>query len=346
MGWRTQQAAARLGPHLLLVASVMLAIVLIHRHQGIGVPGYAEVAPVRLSSLEAGRVDSIAVTEGDLVAPGDLVAVLDDTLVSSRARVLEAELDRLGAAVEESEEVVRATLRRARAAREETQARLAGARAELKALEARLEERRRQVEAGLESRARLAEVEADLAPARAEVQRLEATLRHAAPTDEPGTAGEPTVAPAVLERARARAVVQEELQALERRREELTLEAPVGARVSVVHFRAGEVAPAQTPVVELVPLSTSTVVACLPEAYPVEVKTGTRTLLEPQSGGDPVDGVVVQIAGLVSAAPERCKQRPNEMGWVRPVRIQVADGTLVPGQRFRVRFVSAEEEPS
>jgi hypothetical protein len=80
------------------------------------------------------------------------------------------------------------------------------------------------------------------------------------------------------------------------------------------------------------------VIACLPERYPVEVKAGTSVALRGTTGGGPRTGVVVDVVGLISEAPDRCKQRPNEVGWVRPVRIQVDGGGLVPGERFDVAF--------
>ncbi|MBN92810.1 MAG: hypothetical protein CL928_01905 [Deltaproteobacteria bacterium] len=343
MHWRTQHALTHHGPRVLALLSLGIVAVLFSLGPSKTVPGYAEVAPVRVASLEPGRLTRVTVNPGDIVAGGDVIGLLDDSPIQGRIRVLQAELNRHGAMIEGGERTARATLRDAEAARKDTASRIRATRSSLAIASAQAAELEAQVARGLATRVELAEPQARVANLKGELERLTTRLEYEGGSLADAQAGvsregdEP--APAVLEQARALGVAEEELALLEQRLADLTLRAPLAARVGAVNYRPGEVLPAQSVLAELFPLVTTTVVACLPEHIGIATQVGDGVALFPADGGERRSGIIVDVVGLVSEAPERCKQRPNETGWVRPVRIEVDDGNLVPGQRFDVTFL-------
>lgn len=346
MHWKVQDALMRHGPGVTMLLSLGLIGALATAGLSPRVPGYAEVAPVRIASLEAGVVKSVHSTPGQLVSAGEVLAVLDDSRIEGRMRVLRAELDRQSAAVVGVTRDAEAQVKSISAEKEVVDSRLTAARAALAVAERRLADRQRQVTAGLTAADSLLPLEADVATQRGAVQSLEAqrrSRRDALEYARAGVGGDD--AQVAMEEARAVGVIREELALLEERRGSMTLRAPLDARVGSVNFRVGEILPEQVALAELLPLATTTVVACLPEQLSVVVRPGVRVDLRPATGGESRGGTVVDVAGLVSEAPERCKQRSNEIGWVRPVRIQVDGGELVPGQRFDVAF-SPSEDPN
>ncbi|MCO4773599.1 MAG: HlyD family efflux transporter periplasmic adaptor subunit [Deltaproteobacteria bacterium] len=348
MGWRTRDAVTRHGPHALLACSIVFVVALALGRPSGTVPGYAEVSPVRIGSLESGRVVGVDVEPGQLLEQDAVVGTLDEGPIRGRIRVLEAELSRSGALLEGQKRDAQTSLALAQAGRAESRARLRAARESLALAESRLESARKQVTAGLATRDILTRPEAEVATLKGEVAQWSARLSaqsQVADIAESGMEqGDDDAAPAVASGARALGVVQEELALLELRRLDMTLRSPLAGRVSAVHYRKGEVLRAQEVFAELLPLETTTVVACVPENFGQRVEAGGEVELWPADGGSPREGTVVDVSGLVSEAPDRCKQRPNEVGWVRPVRIAVDGAGLVPGQRFDVAFEGATDD--
>lgn len=348
MHWRTQDLLTRHGPKVLLAASLGFVALLSIAAPAGTVLGYAEVSPVRVGSLESGRVVGVMIAPGQIIEEGAIVGLLDDAPIRGRMRVLQAELSRSGAVLEGQQRSAQSALAVAEANRAESAARLKAAKEGLRIAEQRFSDRQAQVTAGLTTKDSLVPLSAEVAELRGEVERLAARLSAQAEVVaiaqsgmDSDTDGSP--APAVASQARALGVVQEELDLLEERRKDTTLRAPLTARVAAVNYRVGEVLPKLAVFSELLPLETTTVVACVPEQFGVVIEAGGKTELWPADGSAMRSGTVVDVSGLVSEAPDRCKQRPNEVGWVRPVRIEVTGPGLVPGQRFDVGFVPPEE---
>ena len=347
MHWRTQELLTRHGPKALLAASIAFVVLLTVAGPEDTVMGYAEVTPVRVGSVESGRVAEVRVVPGQIVSEGEVVGLLDDGPLQGRMRVLRAELSRGGAELEGQERTAQTARALAEGDRAESSAQLKSTKERLRIAREQLVTREAQVAAGLTTRDSLIPLNAEIAELVGEVSRLQARLE--AQTEVAARAvsglsvGAEGPAPAVASQARAVGVLQEELGTLEERRLDLTLRAPQAARVAAVHYRVGEVAPALQVFAELLPLETTTVVACVPEMFGVRIEAGGAAELWPADGGAMRLGTVVDVSGLVSEAPDRCKQRPNEVGWVRPVRIQVDGAGLVPGQRFDVAFIPPED---
>jgi len=343
MHWRIQELLNRHGPRALMIGSIGVVAWLMLQGPVNGIPGYAEVAPVRVASLESAVVTSVEIAPGDVVATGQVVGQLDSGPIQGRVRILEAELERHGAALAGEEQDAQTALRLAEAEYEDADSRVQGTRDAIAAEETRLADRQRQVDSGLAAATDLEVIQLALTTLRGDERRQAARVIHLGESVEharsqlAGSTDE-QLPPALLEAVRARGVVQEELALLQERRRALTLRSPLSARVAAVHYRPGEVLPANAVLAELLPLRTTTVVACLPEQFGAEVRAGSVAELRPEDGGEVRQGTVVDVVGLVSEAPDRCKQRLNEFGWVRPVRVQVEGEGLVPGQRFEVVF--------
>jgi len=345
---RTQDFFVRHGAKILMAISIVVVGTLIVRGPPpVLVLGYAEVVPVRLASLETAKVSKTLVEPGQVVAAGDVVAQLDTTMIEGRIAILKAELERRGASLIADEDLAESAVATAEAERQESAARLKGAREALLLADANLIERKRQVDAGLSSADSLAALKVEAAKLRAEVERYDRQLKHRSAVVAAAEArlrtAENEPSRALLEGTRAENVTREELALLQTRLDALTLRAPTASRVAALHYHVGEVLPQGAAVAELMPLETTRVIACLPERYPVDVKAGTSASLRGTTGAGVKSGTVVDVVGLISEAPERCKQRPNETGWVRPVRILVEGGGLVPGERFDVAFGGVKE---
>jgi HlyD family secretion protein len=341
MHWRTEELLQRHGPNGLMALSLALVGLLLLQPLS-GVPGYAEVEPVRIGSLESGIVASVTVVPGQVLREGDVLGTLDAGPIDDRMRVLSAELAMHQANLLNAEAGAKSMERSARSDRLDAAAHLTGSRTSLQVAAQRLANRQKQVGSGLATQDSLGPMLAEVAMWETEVQQQQVRYdRTSTALDNAvsrAVAGKEGAAPAVLVEVRAQAVVREELALLEQRKQRMTLRSPVAARVIAVHHRVGEVLGPQAPLVELLPLQTTAVAACLPEAFAKHVQPGSSARLHPAAGGEVRMGTVVDLVGLVSEAPERCKQRPNEIGWVRPVRIAVAGEGLVPGQRFDVSF--------
>ncbi|HEX6980974.1 MAG TPA: HlyD family efflux transporter periplasmic adaptor subunit [Alphaproteobacteria bacterium] len=224
------------------VAAAGLAVVFALAACDDGVPrptfqGYVEAPPVLVGPEEGGRLVKLAVDEGDQVAAGALVFVVDQTIyeaevAATRARFAEAEarLADLRAQQQRPEEIDVIEARRRRA-----EADLALARQEL-------ERQRELFGRGVSPKARLDQAEAtyqrDMAALQEITRQIEAARLTARTHEIAAAEAAVTAARAALEQAETR---------LARR----TVLAPVAGVVQQVLFRPGEVVAAGQPVVTL-----------------------------------------------------------------------------------------------
>ena len=198
--------------------------------------GYAEIDYVYASTATAGRIESVAVREGDRVAIGDVLFVLEASqqqaqydAALARAKAAEASLDNLQTGSRSEEiDVIRASLMKA-------EADLALAQQNLK----RSEELFAQ---GLIPAAQLDQARATAQAAGAAVEQLKAQLKVAElpARDAQQIAAEATLAAATADAANAKAMLDNR-----------TIRAPDAGRVERLFFSAGEVANAGAPVVSL-----------------------------------------------------------------------------------------------
>ena len=198
--------------------------------------GYAEIDYVYAAPTSAGRIARIAVREGDLVAAGDVLFVLEADqqqaqydAATARADAAQASLDNLltGSRNEEID-VIRASLRRAEA--------------DLALAQQNLRRSEELFGKGLIPAAQLDQAQATAEAAAAAVEQLQAQLGVA---ELPARDAQQIAAEATL--AAAKADTASALALLDGR----TIRAPVAGRVERLFFDAGEVANAGVPVASL-----------------------------------------------------------------------------------------------
>ncbi len=200
--------------------------------------GYVEAEYVYIAAASPGTIATLAVSEGSVVAKGEVLFTLSAEqhralLAAAEARVAAAEagLQNLTTGSREDEiEVIRASLEKAQA--------------DLRLAQDTAERTRQLFAEGLAPQARLDQATANLDAAEAAVRQLEAQLKVA---ELPARDAQQWQAEANLDAARAEA---------EKARADLadrTVSAPVAGRVERLYFMPGETAAAGVPVLALLP---------------------------------------------------------------------------------------------
>ena len=280
--------------------------------------GVLELEETVLAFEVGGRLEQLAVDEGDRVEPGALIARLDARLVRAArvARALEAEAAQ-----------ARADLVDAGARREDITALKARVRAALAtegSLEKDLERHRALHASGAVARASLDDVEGRYVRARSERESLEAelaALQRGARREERASAGAQAEA--------AKAALEIEDARLERH----VLHAGQRARVLDVHVELGEVVGAGTPIVTLGDTRRPYVDVFVPQGALSGIDVGDRAELRVDSEERSFRGTVEHIARRTEFTPRFLfspRERPNLVVRVR-VRVDDPDERLHAG---------------
>ena len=350
--------------------ATVAAVIYLWRDVGGGgqVLGFARGVDYRVAALQAARVQGVAVTPGQQVTAGRLLATLDTSDLDARRQTLTAELARLDAdlvaaraAAEADSAALVARLSGATdvAARAlaQAQARRRTLRARRDALAARLKTQRDLTARHLAPRDRGDRLAADLAVARqeaaaaaAQVTLLTAQRDAAQARQEAAVAGASGRLDAAQAPLRAqRAVLQTRLDALQARVAQRTLRAPAAGRVTAVLKRPGDVANPGDPVVTLVATTADRVIACVPETRSTPLAPGAAAELRPRyaPGGRPLRGHVASLGAQVAPLPPRCQPNPRRVAWGREAIILLDQpAPLVPGQAFAVRLDDGSKAPA
>lgn len=275
-----------------------------------GYQGVLELEETVLAFEVGGRIEHLAVDEGDRVEPGALIGRLDARLVRAarEARALEAEAARAQA------DLVDAGARREDIAALE--ARVRAARATESTLEKDLERHRALHESGAIARASLDDVEGRYTRARSERESLEAELaalrRGARREERVSASAQADAAKAALEMEEAR---------LERH----VLTASQRGRVLDVHVEPNEVVGAGTPIVTLGDTRRPYVDVFVPQGELAGIDVGDRAELRVDSEERRFRGTVEHVSRRTEFTPRFLfspRERPN---LVVRVRVRVDD---------------------
>lgn len=284
--------------------------------------GYVEADYVHVAPMASGQIGRLAVHEGDVVAAGTVLFVLQHDqqaalLAAAEARVdaAEANLDNLTTGGRADEiNVIRASLQKA-----ESDLSLAR---ESSARSGKL------FAQGLVPQSRLDLDRANLASAEAAVRQLQAQLKVA---ELPARDAQQVQAEASLAAARADA---------DKARFDLadrTVAAPVAGRVDRLFFDSGEMAGAGTPVVSLLPTGALKVKFYLPETDRQDFALGDR--LAVSCDGCPA-GVVAEVSYFASEpqfTPPVIYSRDERQRLSYMAEAVLAEGSvLLPGQPVTV----------
>lgn len=280
--------------------------------------GIVELEPAHLGFEAGGRIQRLAVEEGDRVEAGAVLAELDHELARAvrAARWREAEIARAEA------QLVQAPARRSEVAGLEARVRAAAATEAL--LERNLTRERALVAQQVTARAVAEELEGQLARARAERQSADAalaTLRSGARSEE--RAG----ATARVEAAEAALAIEDKQLG------KLVLRAGRQGRVLDVHVEPGEVVAAGTPVVSVGDTRHPYIEVFVPQGDLQGVAVGTRAEARVDTEQQAFSGRVEHVAQQTEFTPRFVfseRERPNLVVRVR-VRVDDPDERLHAG---------------
>jgi len=325
MNWKPLNQVLRRGAALLCCVLGALAAAC-SEQPAAGWSGYAEGDYVYIAAPLAGRLESIAVREGQSVVKDALLFALDAEaeraasdeavarLASARAQALNLDKGRR----DDEIAVIQAQLEQAQTNAAFTQSELA---------------RQQQLVAqGFISKSRLDDATAAVKQAQARVAELAAALRVAqlpARVDERvATQASATAASEALRQSRWREAQKQQIS-------------PVDGLVSEVFFRAGEFVPAGQPVLSLLPPQNVKARFFVPEAELAKLKPGQAVLLGCDGCKEPIAAHVSHIATQAEYTPPVIysnAQRAKLVFMVEARPDAPATAALHPGQPLDVRL--------
>lgn len=326
---------------------------------GMSVRGFAEATPYRLTAVESARVESVLVKVGDRVSAGQVVAVLDARAIDGElkaaqankaaalAEMAKAEVEARQSWLESNRDVDQATLTTVRLARE-AKTRLETARAELVAVKSELTRRRQSVASGAMRASDLTELEIRQAALARTVTEETASVtlyeqKELPPTLLAADSMESWVATAKAPLERMVEVYDGQARALEARRDQQILRAPVDGQVVAVHGLADSVAVPDLPLIEIVTDAPGRIVACVNEELNIPVAVGVTATARPRSSRSVVlHGTATSVTPIVEL-PVRCWRSTQIPVWGRLVTVELSPRvTLVPGETFDITFTPGD----
>jgi len=324
--------------------------------------GYVEGIAYNVTSQEPGRIASLAVTPGQHVRTGDIIATLDGSAIDAELHTLEGERLRVEAEllaaasqskldVGETTRDIEEAVESAEIARQEARAQRSIGAAELAALEAQIEDERELVDKRMGDRRALAELAVTQAALRKQIQVADGLIRQldASAAAARARRGGVPVDAAIFATAPLRAeleVIRGMKELVVVRKAGLTLRAPGPGEVHTIFLQPGELVVEGSIVMtitgpaELGGTGPAVVFVCASEAQSAPVRVGEAVRLAPPRGGSAVlSGHVDRLAPAVALLPERCWRDARQPSWGRGIYITVDDGvTLLPGQSFAIEF--------
>ncbi|WP_226550283.1 HlyD family secretion protein [Celeribacter naphthalenivorans] len=292
--------------------------------------GYIEGDFTYAAPASGGRIDTIAVSEGDQVAKGALIFALDDdqpraALRSAEAQLAQAEaqFENLSTGSRQAEtDVIRASLNQARVALDIAQTRLTRS----ETLLAR----------GATTQATVDDQQAAVDEAQASVTRLEAELKVA---ELPARDAERLAAEAAVEAARAQVdLARSDL-------DDRKVYAPVTGQVEKVFFEAGEVAASGVPVVSLLPPGQMTALFFVPEYERADLSPGDVVALSCEGCAPGLSAKITRLASDPQYTPPILYTKAERGRLVYRIEAEVIDPQgVLPGQPITVDASAAVKE--
>ncbi|XXX72100.1 biotin/lipoyl-binding protein [Sorangium sp. So ce134] len=346
--WRIRSALSSVTPVLTMLGTLGLAAWLSRSSSpSDGILAFAQADTEMVATIEVGRVASIEVDVGDVVAPGQLIVALDSGAIDAELAVARAEEARLRAMIpaeharldqelEASVEELKLEL-----AREVEEQRRARAEGEVLASEiSRVKRLIEDKQAGLDALGSLDVQRAGVEAIATEKPRTIQLLRtQIAAAEERRKKVLQQAGPETAKIEADLAVTRREIEQLEALRAQHTLRAAHGGRVSAVRKRPGDVAVPGDPIVEIVS-ARGRVIACVPERAALHVEAGdAATIWARGVDGRPLTGRAVTVGPVVGQLPIRCWTDLNVPVWGREVTIALDHPIeLLAGQAFDVAF--------
>lgn len=206
--------------------------------------GRIEATSIDIASKVAGRIETIAVDEGDTVTKDEVLARMDTSTLDAQRREAEAELKRAKIAINTAQELVK----QRHSEKEAADALVAQRQAELNAAQKRLDRTQRLTERGTTSQQALDDDQASFEGARAALSAAKAQV----------AASEAAISQSESQVVSAEAAVeatQAQIERIESDIEDSTLRSPRDGRVQYLVAQPGEVVAAGGTVLNMVDLT-------------------------------------------------------------------------------------------
>ena len=317
---------------VLLSCSTILLATACSEPPATGWSGYAEGDYIYIAAPLSGRLDSLAVREGQLVAKDAPLFALDAD--AERAASDEA-VARLASARAQA-----ANLEKGRRSDEVavTQAQLTQAQASAAFAQSELARQQQLLAQGFVSKSRIDDAATVVKQAQARVAELDAALKVA---NLPARVDERTAT-----QASAKAV-SEVLRQSQWRQAQKQQAAPRDALVSEVFFRVGEFVAAGQPVLSLLPPANVKARFYVPEAELAKVKPGQPVLLSCDGCAAPIPAHITRVATQVEFTPPVIYSNAQRAKLVYLVEAHpdAAASGLHPGQPLDVRLAPVGIKP-
>lgn len=339
------------------VLALLASLLYVQSNGFVGMAGVVQTTAEPVAPLETARLIAVLVTTGESVTNGQIVAVMDTTMLEAELALERAQLAEAQETMARYRQNLVRMLRDAQAEARDAETALAlqelNARRDTSRLRALMEEaaRRRELRAqnlmdAMDASALDPEIAALQEAVKAYPALIEAYRRRQAESEQDsvsirewlglGAAATPNDANAVLtSRAEVeRDVLRQSSEVLARRRERYTLRTTRAGIVSRVFFVAGDVVQAGSPVVRVVASNPRHVVGLLPEAHVSNMGRGQPVLVFRRGrAGRAVEAVVSSVGPEVRDLPSR----------VSPIRGQPLRGRRVTIElRGESDFLSGE----
>jgi HlyD family secretion protein len=319
--------------------------------------GTVDANQIMVSPKIAGRVERLAVNEGDQVKAGDTIAVLDSQELTAQRQAAQAMVASLRSQVSQTRATEEQTAGETSSGVANARARLLGAQATLAQGQADLQriqdDSRRAIELarqGVASQQQAdqaaAQLKAQQAAVRAaedQVRAAQADLNTALARTHQTHAAESTVASTRAQVLNAQA----QLEASEARLGYTKVIAPVGGIVTVRAAREGEVVNMGQPIVVITDLNDTWVRAAIPETQAGHIAVGDQLKVRLPSG-DLIPGKVIYKAPEADFATQRDVNRRKRdiKAIVIKVAVDNSKKTLVPGMTAEVLIPDSKAQGS
>lgn len=349
--FRLQQLTARVAPIALLTLTFGTAAA-IYFSDGLGgdFRGYAELTARELSSAEAGRVAEVKVDVGTMVRKGDVIAVLDPSVIDGELETARAEKAVMEATVRAERQKAKikledelSALRRELLREDEAVLRASSQAKVVEAERARLEKLVAEKQAVVDDLSTLSLKEAALLPIVSAKPATMALLR-----DRIKALGSRSDDDVTAELEAKVALADKRISSLELRRASLVLRAPSDGKVIEVLKRPGDYVAVGTPLLRMV-APHQRIVACVQEGSSfADLPPGTTARVRPR--GQPItpfEGRVTSRSPAIEELPAQCQVNPHLPLRGRRVMIEIDEpDRLTAGESVDVEFGVPNGKPA
>jgi len=295
------------------------------------VSGHVEATEVRIASKVGGKLEHLAVKEGDMVKADQVVANIDTVdlrlaLDGARAESSQAEADlKLRQAGSRKEEIAEAG-----ALVDRSRAELDAAELDLRRMQGLLDSGSGTAKARDDARARRDAAAANERAAEERLKRLQAGNRRE----------EIDAARARLQAAQAR------IAQLEQQLHDATVASPVSGVVTEKLMEQGELVPAGTPLLVVIDLAHAWLTTYVAEPDLSRIRIGQAVRVITDSGQER-SGRISFIASQAEFTPKNVQTHDERVKLVFRVKVQLdnADGLFKPGMPAEARLRLAEKSP-